>query len=131
LIYLDSCALVKLVVREAESDALAAWLAGNTDVRRVSSALVRVEVPRAVLQGGDITRLRAQMVIGDLVQMPLTPALLDEAGTLTRSLRSLDAIHLASALRVSDDLRAFVSYDKRLLAAAQEVGLPTAAPGAS
>lgn len=131
MIYLDSSALVKLVVREAESDALSAWLAAHVNTRRVSSALVRAEVPRAVIQGGDITRLRAQMVIGDLVQMPLTPALLDVVGALPQSLRSLDAVHLASAIRVSDDLLAFVTYDKRLLAAAAEVGLPTAAPGAS
>ena len=131
MIYLDSCALVKLVVREDESKALQGWLSERLDVRRASSALVRTEVPRAVIDGGDIAVLRAQMVIGDLVQMPLTPALLDEAGRLRNQLRSLGAIHLASALRLADGLAAFVTYDKRLLAAAVEVGLPTAAPGAT
>ena len=131
MIYLDSCALVKLVVREAESEPLRDWLGDRHNVRRVSSALVRTEVPRAVIDGGDIAVLRAQMVIGDLVQMPLTPALLDEAGRLRNQLRTLDAIHLASVLRLADGLQAFVTYDKRLRAAAVEVGLPTAAPGAT
>jgi hypothetical protein len=88
-------------------------------------------LPRAVRSGGDIAYLRAQMLLGDLGQLPLTPALLDEAGRLPGSLRGLDAVHLASALRIQADLQVLVAYDKRLLSAAEEVGLPTAAPGTS
>lgn len=130
MIYLDSSALVKLVVREAESIALKEWLATQPAVPRVSSALVRAEVPRAVVAGGDIATFKARMVLDDLAQIPLTPGLLDEAGGLAAPLRSLDAIHLVSALRISS-LQSFVAYDKRLLSAAQDVGLPIVAPGAS
>jgi len=71
------------------------------------------------------------MWLGDLGQLPLTPALLDEAGRLPSSLRSLNATHLASAMRIQADLQVLVAYDKRLLSAAEEVGLPTASPGTS
>lgn len=130
MIYLDSSALVKLVVREAESVALKEWLAAQPAVPRVSSALVRGEVPRAVFAGGDIAAFKARMVLDDVAQIPLTPGLLDEAGGFATPLRSLDAIHLVSALRING-LQSFVAYDKRLLSAAQDAGLPVAAPGAS
>jgi predicted nucleic acid-binding protein len=61
----------------------------------------------------------------------LTYGLLDAAANLSVPLRSLDAIHLASALRLGTDLRAFVAYDERLLFAAEQVGLAVVAPGAS
>lgn len=131
MIYLDSSALVKLIVKEAESTALKDWLAVQPRTARVSSALVRAEVPRAVFSGGDIAVFKARMVLDDVVQIPLTSGLLDDAGSLSAPLRSFDAIHLVSALRVRGDLHSFVAYDKRLLSAAEDAGLPTAAPGAS
>jgi predicted nucleic acid-binding protein len=131
LIYLDSSALVKLVVREAESVPLKEWLAAQPTVPRVSSALVRAEVPRAVVAGGDIAAVKARMVLDDVAQIPLTPGLLDEAGAFAAPLRSLDAIHLVSALRLGAGLEWFVAYDESLLEAAEAVGLAIVAPGAS
>src|SRR5262249_2879840 len=87
--------------------------------------LCRTELPRAVRPGGDIAYLRAQLILGDLVQIPLTPDLLDAAGSLPGPLRSPDAIHLATALRLRDSLHSLVAYDQRLLDAAHRAGLPT------
>jgi len=129
VIYFDTSALAKLVVKEPESAALAAWLDDNAARRKGSSMLCRVELPRAVRAGGDLAYLRAQMILGDLMQIPLTPELLDAAGSLPGPLRSLDAIHLATALRLRADLYALVAYDQHLLAAAELAGLPTASPG--
>lgn len=129
MIYFDTSALAKLVVKEPESAALAAWLDDHLDMPKGSSMLCRVELPRAVRRGGDLAYLRAQMILGDLMQIPLTPDLLDAAGSLPGPLRSLDAIHLATALRLRAGLHALVAYDQRLLDAASLAGLPTRAPG--
>jgi len=129
VIYLDTSALAKLVVKERESTALADWLDEHVSIRKSSSMLCRAELPRAVRPGGDVALLRAQMILGDLMQIPMTPELLDAAGSLPGSLRSLDAIHLATALRLRSDLHSLVAYDHRLLEAARLAGLPTASPG--
>ncbi|SFO85359.1 hypothetical protein SAMN05421810_101189 [Amycolatopsis arida] len=131
MIYFDASALVKLVLKEKETAALDAWLADRREVAKVSSALCRVEVPRAVRKGGDVAYLRSQVILGDIMQLPMTPELLDAAGSLPGPLRSLDAIHLASAMALRGDLEVFVAYDHRLRDAAELVGLVTAAPGAS
>ncbi|WP_020671329.1 type II toxin-antitoxin system VapC family toxin [Amycolatopsis nigrescens] len=131
MIYFDSSALVKLVLKEAETPDLEQWLVAHAGSRKGSSTLARVELPRAVRQGGDLAYLRSQVILGDLLQLPMTPALLDTAGALPGMLRSLDAIHLASALQVREELESFVCYDRRLRDAAQQAGLPTASPGES
>lgn len=131
MIYLDTSALVKLVVKEDETPELLSWLREHGGTRKGSSMLVRVELPRAVRRGGDVAYLRAQLVLGDLLQLPMTAAVLDAAGSLPGPLRSLDAIHLASAMRVRAELQYLVAYDQRLLETARLAGLPIASPGAS
>lgn len=131
MIYLDSSALVKRVREELESAALARWLAEQDDQIAISSSLVRVEVVRAVTADGPEVIARARKIFQELNHVQLTYGLLDVAANLTFPLRSLDAIHLASAMRAGRELTAFVAYDRRLLAAAKDAGLPTVAPGAS
>ncbi|MCP3797915.1 type II toxin-antitoxin system VapC family toxin [Allokutzneria sp. A3M-2-11 16] len=131
MIYFDSSALVKLVRVEAETTALGAWLEQHPDAQKVTSALARVEVVRAVRDGGQQFMSQAAAVLVEIDQMPMTYDLLDEAATLPLQVKSLDAIHLASAMRLRSELKAFVCYDKQLIAAATEVGLSVAAPGAS
>lgn len=92
--------------------------------------MVRAELPRTVRKGGDAVLLQARMMLADLAQIPLSPTMLDAAGALPGSLRTLDAIHLASALLIKEELDTFVAYDKRLLTEADAVGLPTASPSA-
>jgi predicted nucleic acid-binding protein len=123
---------VKLVRREVESDALVDWIADRPDELLVSSALAEVELPHALRRTepallpavpGVLSRI-AVYEIDELVRT--TAAAYDNL-----AIRSLDAIHLATADAVlADDLTAFVTYDRRLLAAAEGLGLPVAAPAA-
>ena len=127
-LYLDSSAFVKVVVEEAESAALRAFLAAS-GARRVSSALLRAEALRAVRHLGPdaLSIVRDGLRRVDLIG--IDDRILDSAGILEpRVLRTLDAIHLATALAVGDDLDAIVTYDERMVAAAGLVGLTTAIP---
>lgn len=127
VVYLDSSALVKLVVEEAESDALVAYLGAHPT--RASSSLARVEVVRAVRPHGARAISRARELLARVSLLHLDDALLDAAAALDGDhLRSLDAIHLASAKTVSASLAGLVTYDRRMADAAKEIGLPTAAP---
>jgi predicted nucleic acid-binding protein len=131
VIYLDSCALVKLVSPAAETAALERYLRGHADQHHVASALVRTEVRRALHRIGATPRQRAtaDKLLGAVITISITDAVLDAAGRLPEpGLRSLDAIHLATALHLGTGLTDFVTYDRRLLAAAAHAGLSTAAP---
>lgn len=121
---------MKLVQREVESDALRGFLRERQDERRVTSALSRVEVVRAVLAGGQPAIAHARRQLARLDQINLDRDLLDEAAVLvsTEMLRSLDAVHLACARRVGSDLRALITYDHRMGDAAQAMGLVVEAP---
>ncbi len=128
-LYLDSSALVKLVKREAESDALRRFLRRHRADGRVTSSLARVEVVRAVWGGGPTAVAHARRQLGRLDHINLERHLLDEAATLSPgSMRSLDAIHLASARSIGAGLRAVVTYDERMADAAEGVGLVVEAP---
>ena len=126
VLYLDSSALVKLVVREPESAALRSYLRATPS--RVSCALARVEVVRSVMPHGPGAAARARQVLEATSLLALDDALLDAAGALEApGLRSLDAIHLAAA-RAVQPLRALVTYDRRLAEAAASLGLEPVAP---
>jgi predicted nucleic acid-binding protein len=129
LVYLDSSALVKLVVREAESEALRAWVAAHPAA--VTSALAVTEVRRAVTRLSPRRGLsdRARLVLDGLALLAVDHDVLERAaGLAPRELRTLDAIHIASALSLGADLLAFVSYDDRQRAAARKAGLPLVRP---
>jgi predicted nucleic acid-binding protein len=127
-VYLDSSAFVKVVVRERGSAALRAFLAGS-EARRVSSALLRTEAMRAVRDLGPDAMATVREGIRRVDLIGIDDRILDVAGSLPPGvLRTLDAIHLASALAVGDDLDAIVTYDDRMVAAARLVGLPTVTP---
>ena len=125
--YLDSSALVKLVIAEAESDALADHLRGHPD--RVSCALARVEVIRAVRGHGQPALARARRLLERISLVAVDDILLDEAAALRpASLRSLDAIHLAAAQALGAALAEVVTYDPRMAEAAVNAGLAVIAP---
>ena len=127
-LYLDSSAFVKLVVEEEETAALRAFVA-STVARRTSSALLRSESLRAVRHLGPdaLATVREGLRRVDLIA--IDDRILDVAGTLEpQVLRTLDAIHIATALAVGDDLEAIVTYDGRMIDAARRMGLATAAP---
>jgi predicted nucleic acid-binding protein len=130
-LYLDSSALVKLVQQETQSAALRQYLRRHRGDGRVTSALARVEVVRAVSGGGVRAVGHAHRTLARVDQINLDRSLLDEAATLAPStvLRSLDAIHLASARLLGSDLRAVVTYDERMVAVATGLRLPVERPG--
>lgn len=126
--YVDSSALVKLAVREPESAALRRYLGRHRTL--VSSALARTEVARALLPLGPDAVRRGREVLARVDLLRINDRVLDGAGLLAPpELRSLDAIHLASAARFGSDLRAFVTYDERLATAAAGRGLRVIQPG--
>lgn len=127
-LYLDSSAFVKLAVQEEETPALRRYIAGGAD-RRVSSVLLRTEAVRAVRHLGAeaLATVREGLKRIDLVA--IDDRILDAAGVLEpKILRTLDAIHVATALALGDDLDAIVTYDERMAGAARALGLTTVAP---
>lgn len=125
---MDASALVKLVVPEQETRPLRRSILGRATV---SSEIVVVEVLRAAARQSTQTAAleRAKMVLARLTLLKLDEATLHRAGELSPpALRSLDAIHLAAALSLGDDLAAMVVYDQRLAAAATEAGIRVLAP---
>jgi predicted nucleic acid-binding protein len=129
MIYLDSAAVVKLVHAEPESQALRDWLTERAEIGWLSSVLVEVESFRALARHspGAIARLPAVLDLMDLVDMNAGIRILAQTVTPV-TVRSLDAIHLATALQVRAQLTSFVTYDKRLADAARAAGLGVDAP---
>lgn len=126
-VYLDSSALVKLAVQEPESAALRKHLGRRHDW--VSSALATTEVLRAVLPGGEAAISSARGVLARCDLIRVNNRVLADAGLLMPyELRSLDAIHLASAGRLGGDLAELITYDERMAAAARTVGHRVSAP---
>ena len=125
--YIDSSALVKLAIPEPESDALRVEL--TRWERHVSSALARVEVVRACARVDTKARRIAEQIVSALDLIAVDDRVLEEAALLGPvDLRSLDSIHLASALLLVDALGVAIVYDDRLLEAMGAAGIPTAAP---
>lgn len=129
-VYLDTSALVKLVLPEAESEALIEFLEDHPI--RISSIPSRTELIRAFRRSTAAPAGfgQLQIVLRELNYVDVDEDLVENAGRLAPpSLRSLDALQLASALTVRDEIAAFVAYDKRLQDAALLVGLEVRAPG--
>ncbi|TVS88080.1 type II toxin-antitoxin system VapC family toxin [Mycobacterium helveticum] len=127
--YLDTSALVKLVVSERESAALHAYLRRVGDDTLFTAALTRTELVRAVLGAGIAAVAQARRILDELDTVNLTRGLLDAAADLRPArLRTLDAIHLAAARRAGAELRAVVTYDNRMAGAAADLGIPVEAP---
>ena len=134
VVYIDTSALVKLVVREAESDALEQTLAELGEL--ATSAITSIELARAVARArADATAVVADdytilALLAALAEIPLDVEVRSAAASLTPiELRTLDAIHLASALTLGDDLAAVIAYDKRMQDAARSRTISVLAPG--
>ncbi len=126
--YLDTSALVKLVVAEEETTALRAWLHAE-ERHPVSCDLSRAELLRAVRRAAPDRIVRAKAVLDSLVLIQVPTTIFEDAGRVDpATLRTLDAIHLAAALDLADDLQAIVTYDARLAEAAGSNGVAVLAP---
>jgi predicted nucleic acid-binding protein len=126
VLYLDTSSFLKTVWNEAESTALAGYVG---DQETVSSALLAVEARRSTLRVAAEMLPRTDLLLADVQLVELSEALLESAGRLPGPhLRTLDAIHLATALLIRDDIESLLTYDERLALAAREHGLPVVAP---
>jgi uncharacterized protein len=142
VIYFDTCALLKLIRADAQSHALGAFIDARPATRWFSSEVARTELARTVRRINhddrgrliDESRLRAELTYAEtlwerLDLIAVSTRVLSEAADIEQPfLRTLDAIHLAAAVSLRTSLSAFVTYDKRLAAAAQETGLPVLSP---
>jgi predicted nucleic acid-binding protein len=126
--YLDTSAFVKLVVEEPESAALQRFLARWPE--RTSATLLRTEAIRALRRAGRDAHVGAARRLFSAMQLVRADEpLLDRAGELEpRELRSLDAVHLATALALGGDLGVVITYDQRLGEAARQTGLVVQSP---
>jgi uncharacterized protein len=129
MIYLDSAAILKLVHAEPESQALRDWLDERAETGWISSVLAEIESFRALARyvPGATSRLPAVLDQIDLID--LNPRIRTLAQTVKpAAVRSLDAIHLGTALHFRAELTSFVTYDKRLREAAVAANLPVDSP---
>jgi predicted nucleic acid-binding protein len=127
LTYVDSSAIVKLVVAEPESTPLRRYLSRRQPL--VSSALARTEVARALMPTGAEAVTRGEEVLRRIQLLRVNDRVLSEAGRMEPAdLRSLDAIHLASARHLGPSVKQIVTYDERMAQAARASGWSVAAP---
>jgi len=125
--YIDSSAIVKLIIEEQETAALRRHLRGPRAL--VSSALARTEVRRAVLQLGTSAVRRADDVLKRIELVRLNNAVMNAAGLMKPDeIRSLDAIHLATAALFEATLNDLVTYDARMATAARAHGWAVTSP---
>jgi predicted nucleic acid-binding protein len=129
MIYLDTAAIVKLVHAESESQALRDWLDERADVGWVSSVLAEIESARTLARHAPeaVTRLQLVLDLMDLVELDAGTRILAQT-VKPATVRSLDAIHLATALRIHPPITSFVTYDKGLADAAHAAGLTVDLP---
>lgn len=130
MIYLDACALVKLVLTEPESRALTAHLDSSREPK-ISTELASVEVRRVLIRvGASADRHKeADRLLSSVARLPVDP-IIEAASRLPEPhLRSLDAIHLATAQLLGPAVTQFITYDHRLGKAALDAGLPVVTPG--
>jgi predicted nucleic acid-binding protein len=128
LVYMDTSAFVKLVIPEPETEALIAELA--PDVRMVASEILEVEAVRAARRAsGPEAADTARAQLAGVRLLPLTADVRKRACELDPdTLRSLDAIHIATALNLGERLDCIYAYDTRMIAAAETLGLRTSTP---
>ena len=126
--YIDTSAVVKLVTVETETAAMHEWIAA-TSPELVTSELLRTELLRTAARIGIAGTLAIDEALNAIDFLPATTAVFDTAGRLEPvDLRSLDAIHLATALDLQDDCEGIVAYDDRLIRAAAAQGLTPRSP---
>lgn len=129
MIYVDTSALVKLVRPEDDSPALEKYLDGHADNGLVSSVLVAIETRRTLLRHDPQLLPRADLLLTRVGLVSISDAIVESASRLPDgSLRSLDAIHLATALLLAGEISVLLSYDQRLCAAAKNHSIETVSP---
>jgi predicted nucleic acid-binding protein len=129
MIYFDTSAALKLVRPESETAGLELWIAERAGIPRVSSRLLRIEMLRSVARNAPERMSRANVVLSSIALISIDEVASTAEVIGDRTLRSLDAVHLATAHVLRAELTAFLCYDKRLRDSAHSLGLPVEAPG--
>ena len=130
MIYLDTSAIVKVVVTEPESPALVDWLNDHADVPLATSVIGHIEVMRAANRVGPATTAAAGRLLESVDTLVLTDAIVAVAKSIgPPELRTLDAVHLATALEYRRYIDAVCVYDRRLMEASKAAQLPVVSPG--
>jgi uncharacterized protein len=130
LYYVDTSAVLKLLVEESHSRTFAAFYDEQARASWVSSALLRIEVIRAVTRVMPAVLPDARELLAAFDYVSIDDEIIDAAmNEPDRMLRSLDAIHLATARVLGPDLTGLVTYDDRLATAAHDAGIPVTTPG--
>ena len=125
--YLDSSAILKLIIKEAESDSLRKFI--NTKV--ITSAISRVEVIRTLSLNDESLIIAGQMVLEKFELMPLSRPILTIAENFSSqiTLRSLDALQVASVIFLSPMVKSLITYDKNMIKNAKALGISVVSPG--
>ncbi|MGL5909339.1 MAG: type II toxin-antitoxin system VapC family toxin [Phycicoccus sp.] len=127
MIYIDTSALLRVIFPDDTTPALQHYL--DRDPALVSSALLQVEARRGTLRRAPLRLPQVDVVLSEVEVVEIGDAVIESAGRLADPrLRSLDAIHLATALLVGEDVDALLTYDDRLAEAAREHGLEVVSP---
>ena len=127
MIYFDSSALVTFIVRRPHVEALEAFLAEQV-AKTATSTIGMVETVRTCDQLGSYPNLMARLT-RDYEEIHVTGEVRDAAANLSGQVKTLDAVHIASAERLGSELTALVTYDKRMAEVARQRGLPVKMPG--
>jgi predicted nucleic acid-binding protein len=128
MIYFDTSAALKLVRPESETAGLELWIAERAGIARVSSRLLRIELLRSVARNAPERMSRANVVLSSIALISIDEVASTAEVIGDRTLRGLDAVHLATAHVLRAELSAFLCYDKRLRDSAHALGLPVEAP---
>ena len=129
MIYFDTSSVVKLIVPEAETVALQTWMRARAGRTFVSSQLLRIELLRAVARAAPDRTERAREVLNGFALLRIDDQIVEAAASLHPPiLRTLDAIHLATAQTLREHVTGFVAYDRRVAEAATGLGLNVVAP---
>jgi uncharacterized protein len=131
LYYVDTSAVAKLLVEETNSKAFADFYDAHADDEWVSSTLLRIELARAVVRARPALLPEVRDLLAAFSYVAIDDDVVEPAmNEPDRTLRSRDAMHLATARILAPELEAFVTYDDRLLKAASDAGISTASPKA-
>ncbi len=125
--YIDSSAIIKLIKPEKESAALIKKLPNGLIASRIS----RVEVTRMMIRHEPDLLDATYDVLADIQMVPVEDAIITIAENLPQfiDLRSLDSLHIASALSIKNVLKGVITYDKEMVKAADTLGFKTFSPG--
>lgn len=130
ILYLDASAIITKVTKRKNIRALNEYIQQNSSAVLATNVIGFVETIRKSDEYGDYPNLMRELS-EQYTKIPITARICDSAAYLPRGLKSMDAIHVASAMELQRELLALVTYDEQMARIAHRIGLPVAMPGKS